>query len=57
MNIPQKKEKPEDDGGRYVKKGKSSLSPIKPKGLRVDPVRGSAQGTKGGPGEGERPRG
>ena len=27
-----------------------------PKGLGVDPVRGSAQGTGGGPGEGERPR-
>ena len=41
--------------GTY-KQGKFLSNKFKPKGLRVDPVRGSAQGTKGGPGEGERPR-
>ena len=36
--------------GTY-KQGKFLSNKFKPKGLRVDPVRGSAQGTKGGPGE------
>ena len=39
---------------RY-KQGKFLSNKFKPRGLRVDPARGSAQGTKGGPGEGERP--
>ena len=38
-------------GSRKVQAG-----PLSPQGLRVDPVRGSAPGTKGGPGEGVRPR-
>ena len=38
-------------GSRKVQAGRLS-----PQGLRVDPVRGYAPGTKGGPGEGERPR-
>ena len=38
-------------GSRKVQAGRLS-----PQGLRVDPVRGSAPGTKGGPGEGERLR-
>ena len=43
-----------NEEGTY-KQGKFLSNEFKPRGLRVDPVRGSAQGTKGGPGEGERP--
>ena len=41
-----------NEEGTY-KQGKFLSNKFKPKGLRVDPVRGGgAQGTKGGPGEG-----
>ena len=42
-----------NEEGTY-KQGNFLSNKFKPKGPRVDPVRGSAQGTKGGPGEGER---
>ena len=45
-----------NEEGTY-KQGKFLSNKLKPEGLRVDPVRGSARGAKGGPGEGERPRG
>ena len=44
-----------NEEGTY-KQGKFLSNKVKPKGLGVDPVRGSAGGTRGGPGEGERPR-
>ena len=42
-----------NEEGTY-KQGKFLSNKLKPEGLRVDPVRGSARGAKGGPGEGER---
>ena len=47
VNIPQKSKNQKTNEEVRKQKVKVLLSPIKAKGLRVDPVRGSAQGTKG----------